>query len=83
MSDQNWRVNARCAQDDIDPETFYPGPGSNGHKALRLCKVCPVAVDCLIEALSEERSNDHGVWGGTTHEQRVLLRNSGRVLSRG
>jgi WhiB family redox-sensing transcriptional regulator len=39
----------------------------------RLCRRCPVATECLVEAL--DNRIEYGVWGGLTErERRVLLR---------
>lgn len=39
--------------------------------AKRVCGVCPVRRDCLDHAI---RFREHGVWGGTTMEERAVLR---------
>lgn len=54
----------------------YPELGQNetAKKAIRVCQACPVRQACLDYALSQPPSNDHGVWGGTTHLQRRRLR---------
>lgn len=65
----DWYLDALCAQ--VDPELFYPEQGSGGQKAMRVCAQCPVIAECLDFAIkSRER---HGIWGGTTPNQRLAM----------
>jgi WhiB family transcriptional regulator, redox-sensing transcriptional regulator len=71
----DWRDNAACAHED--PELFFPesGPGVTRPETIvakRICGGCPVRVPCLRWALDHGVSN--GIWGGTTEEERRLLR---------
>jgi hypothetical protein len=45
------------------PEVFFP----------EVCDDCPVRLRCFDYALS---AGMQGIWGGTTHEERVKLRTS-------
>lgn len=55
-----WTEQAVCAS--VDPELFYPEQGGSTRKAIRICRTCPVASDCLAYAVSiGERE---GIWGG-------------------
>jgi WhiB family redox-sensing transcriptional regulator len=67
----NWRDRALCY--GADPEIFFP-PTIGGKKvaaeALKICRSCPVRIECLKYAL---RHKAHGVWGGTTQRQRALM----------
>ncbi|MDT9698165.1 WhiB family transcriptional regulator [Streptomyces sp. P17] len=71
-----WTERAACR--DTDPETFFPLPGASGGVdreavAKRLCGRCPVARECLREALL--RDEGAGIWGGfNARERRELLR---------
>lgn len=74
----NWRDHAACR--DIDPELFFPvgnaGPAlAQIDRAKRVCAGCAVRVPCLKWALAS--GQDAGVWGGTTEDERRVLR-SGR-----
>jgi hypothetical protein len=70
MSDQNWRASAACA--DYPDEVFFPHPNDDGRAAKRICAECPVARECLTEALTKRE--EHGVWGGLTeHERRQII----------
>jgi WhiB family redox-sensing transcriptional regulator len=74
-SPTSWRDLAACRE--VDPEIFFP-IGTTGaalgqiHEAQAICARCPVAADCLSWAL--HIGQDHGVWGGTTPEERRALR---------
>jgi len=74
----DWRDHARCL--DEDPDLFFP-IGSTGpavvqaNRAKEICRRCPVVSDCLDWALSNYQ--DAGVWGGTTEEERRLMRRTG------
>lgn len=71
-----WTERAACR--DTDPEIFFPLPGASGGLdreaiAKRLCGRCPVARECLREALV--RDEGAGIWGGfNARERRELLR---------
>lgn len=42
----------------------------NPRQAMKICKSCPVADQCLKYALIY---GEYGIWGGTTREARVQL----------
>ena len=65
-----WTTAARCAE--TDPELFFPENRYETATARRICRDCPVRTDCLTTAL--EDSSLTGVWGGTTPEERRILR---------
>lgn len=69
-----WRSQARCVGED--PRRFTdPRPGSDDTRhAIATCQSCPVKQPCLDEALTHPTPIDVGIWGGTTPEQRALLR---------
>ena len=70
-----WRLRAACRQ--ADPDLFFPigttGPaiGQIG-EAKRICQACPVRTSCLGWALRHGIS--FGIWGGTTEDDRQVLR---------
>ncbi|MGW0905817.1 WhiB family transcriptional regulator [Streptomyces sp. NPDC002853] len=78
-----WVERAACR--DCDPDTFFPSGRSPDDTELeaaakRLCASCPVAADCLSEALAHEESA--GIWGGlTVRERRELRRVAGTVAA--
>lgn len=68
---------ALCAE--TDPEAFFPELGANEGtvaEAVAVCRKCPVLPPCLAWAVKHEK---HGVWGGTTPNQRKALRRPERA----
>ena len=66
-----WMSYSACQ--DTDPDLFFPiaaaGPALRQiAEAKAICARCPVLTDCLNYAL--ETSQDTGVWGGTSEEER-------------
>lgn len=81
--DATWMEDAACREPRVDPELFFPvtesGPGVRQVAAARaVCARCPVQRQCRDWAL--QAGEPAGIWGGTTPEERRLLR--GRMLRR-
>ena len=74
-ADYSWRRYSLCR--DTDPELFFP-VGTTGQalvqidEAKRVCGECTVREECLQFAL--ETNQDSGIWGGTSEEERRVLR---------
>jgi WhiB family redox-sensing transcriptional regulator len=68
--DLAWQDQALCAQ--VDPELFFPSKGSGVRIPKRVCRVCPVRAECLDYAF--ENDLHHGVWGGTSEQERRRMR---------
>jgi WhiB family redox-sensing transcriptional regulator len=74
-AEYGWRKEALCR--DTDPELFFP-IGTTGaalvqiEQAKGVCRQCPVRDDCLEFAL--RTNQDSGIWGGTSEEERRVLR---------
>ncbi len=69
----DWRDRAEC-KDDPTPDRWFVTP-SDRHgiaAAKAICRRCPVAAECLAEAMADP--SIVGVWGGTTENQRAKLR---------
>jgi WhiB family redox-sensing transcriptional regulator len=71
----NWRDGVACR--DADPEVFFPigttGPAvGQTEEAKRICRVCQVRIQCLAWALDNGVTD--GVWGGTTPDERQVIR---------
>ena len=74
--DYSWQARAACA--GLPGEVFL-GPDEERPRdrtrretlALRVCRSCTVRGACLTHALQVPER--HGVWGGTTPEQRLAL----------
>ena len=74
----SWESRAACTH--CDPDLFFPigasGPARRqiAH-AKAICACCQVRGECLQFALTTHQV--HGVWGGTSEEERRLLRSRG------
>jgi WhiB family redox-sensing transcriptional regulator len=71
----SWYDYAACQ--NLDPEMFFPvgttGPAlKQAGEAKRICASCPVQSMCLEWAVLARI--DHGVWGGTSEEDRRALK---------
>lgn len=69
-----------CAS--TDPEAWFPEPRSfteANQLAVKLCGTCEFRQPCLDYALSQPRIS--GIWGGTTHNDRVALRREERAVA--
>jgi WhiB family redox-sensing transcriptional regulator len=69
-----WRSLGACLA--ADPDLFFPissaGPAAGQiSRAKSICAACPVRQQCLSFAL--DTGQVHGVWGGTTAEERQSL----------
>lgn len=56
---------------DHDPHLWFPATGEDPGPARRICHTCPLIAACQTYALAHDV---HGVWGGTTYQQRRDLR---------
>lgn len=78
-SDDSWRSRAACRGMEVD--LFFP-VGRTGEavgeiaRAKAICARCPVRRQCLAFALAS--GQHHGVWGGTSEDERAAA--SGRRL---
>lgn len=73
-----WASQGACL--DSDPDLFFPiaasGPGLQQiAQAKAVCACCPVRRECLQYALATHQV--HGVWGGTSEEERQPPRSRG------
>lgn len=72
---EGWAARGACRHSD--PELFFPvtdiGPSAAQLvRAKAVCRQCPVRAECLEFALSSGQA--FGVWGGTTQDERRLIR---------
>jgi len=75
IESDEWRRVAACR--DTDPDLFFPvgttGPAIEQiSTAKAVCSQCEAQVDCLDFAIATNQ--DSGIWGGTSEEERRLLR---------
>ena len=71
----DWLAGAACLS--ADPDLFFPvssaGPSvGQTAQAKAICARCRVRPECLRFALATREA--HGVWGGTSEEERRRLR---------
>jgi WhiB family redox-sensing transcriptional regulator len=69
-----WMTRGACR--GIDPELFFPvavmgAAAGQVSSAKAVCGRCEVCADCLSYALE---TMPHGIWGGTTREERIAMR---------
>jgi len=72
-TDEPWRADAQCL--DEDPDLWFPASENPTHptwdEPRALCAVCPVAAQCLDDALATEtRSTRFGIRGGMGPDER-------------
>jgi WhiB family transcriptional regulator, redox-sensing transcriptional regulator len=78
-----WRNDATCR--DLDPDLFFP-VGVTGYAveqieaAKSFCRNCPSKDACLDFAITTNQ--EYGVWGGTTEDERRVLRREWRAQMR-
>ena len=78
----NWREDVACR--DADPDLFFP-IGTTGatlrqmEEAKRICRDCPVQVQCLAWALGNGVTG--GVWEGTTPDERRVIQSLSRTTT--
>lgn len=66
-----WRSNAACKN---KTSLFFPADDRKTVRyteALSICNSCEVIKDCLKYAVKYQMT--HGIWGGTTPNQRQVL----------
>jgi WhiB family transcriptional regulator, redox-sensing transcriptional regulator len=69
ITDGDWTKLALCAGRP-DRGSWFPDDYSEEAvaRAVAICRVCPVRVDCLTYVITNKQTD--GVWGGTTPAQR-------------
>ncbi|MFB4318175.1 WhiB family transcriptional regulator [Actinomadura sp. 21ATH] len=83
-NEEHWSDQAICR--GADPDLFFPIGYSapilreQERAAKAICANCPVTADCLSWALRVGEPD--GIWGGTTPEERRLLRRSAEAPPR-
>jgi WhiB family redox-sensing transcriptional regulator len=81
--DDHWREDAACAS--VDPDLFFPvgvtGPAVGQiASAKAVCSECRSRAECLEFAITTNQ--EYGVWGGTSEEERRVLRRAWRARQR-
>jgi WhiB family redox-sensing transcriptional regulator len=65
----DWQLRALCRQ--VDPKLFFPPRNGSSPDAVRVCRGCPVQVECLTEALATD--DRYGIRAGLSGRQRRAL----------
>lgn len=70
----SWMTHGACL--GTDPELFFPvavtvAATEQVSSAKAVCGRCQVRENCLSYAL---RAMPHGIWGGTTRQERIAMR---------
>ena len=78
----NWREDVACR--DADPDLFFPISTTGAalrqmEEAKRICRGCPVQIQCLAWALASGVTD--GVWGATTPDERRVIRSLSRKMT--
>jgi len=63
-----WEDRALCPEVG-DPEIFFSEARETRARARRVCRLCPVSLQCLEYALENELT--YGIWGGLSGRQRA------------
>jgi WhiB family redox-sensing transcriptional regulator len=71
----DWGLRAACRS--ADPELFFPVSGAGPSvaqvaEAKTVCARCEVRRECLAFALATRQP--YGIWGGTSPDERTVLR---------
>ncbi len=80
----DWRDQAVCSREENTP-LFFP-VGITGAAAAQIevakavCITCPVRQECLEHAITTNQ--EYGIWGGTSEEERRVLRRTWRAEQR-
>lgn len=79
----DWRKDAACAH--VDTDLFFPvgvtGPAIPQIAAAKaVCEECPARATCLDFAITTNQ--EYGIWGGTSEEERRVLRRRWRAEQR-
>jgi WhiB family redox-sensing transcriptional regulator len=78
----NWREDV--ARRDADPDLFFPISTTGAalrqmEEAKWICRGCLVQIQCLAWALASGVTD--GVWGGTTPDERRVIRSLSRKMT--
>ncbi len=71
----DWYRHGHCRLGALDPDAWFPTTpaGPDAERAKRICRRCPVTLDCLRHAVSD--TDLDGIWGGTDAiERKAALR---------
>lgn len=72
-----WQAEALCRQ--FDPDTWFPDPSEVPENARRVCRLCPVRMECVTAAIASDEK--YGVWGGFLARHLPRVARNGVALS--
>ena len=80
---------AACRSPEVNPDWWFAdffgtrpeGLGQEQKLAVKICKTCPHALECLRWAM--DRPEDYGIWGGVTAKGRANMRRFKREQVKG
>lgn len=80
-----WRGQSACVDSPTGAKLFFPvgvtGPAEiQIRQAKAVCQACPVQTACLDYAITTNQ--EYGIWGGTSEEERRVLRRKWRAEQR-
>lgn len=64
-----WQLKGLC--NNYDPECFQPATELDARIPKRICRACPVIVQCRAWALNSHEAS--GVWGGLSEADRQRI----------
>ncbi len=68
LAGENWRKDSLCIEyPEVD---WFPAKGEPNDAARTICARCLVQAECLTFALSAPETRYHGIWAGTTPQER-------------
>jgi WhiB family redox-sensing transcriptional regulator len=79
-----WFSKAACRGAPI--EMFFLERGCSKHDsqpARDICSSCPVQPECLEYAVTQPEAHVRGIWGGTTAQERRIMRRQIRAIKTG
>lgn len=72
----SWRWKAACRGEPTELFFAERGRAQKTAQAKAICRECPVRIDCLDFALSFADKDLPGIYGGTTENERRVMRNT-------
>lgn len=73
-----WMQKAECK--NHNPQMWWPSKSEAPNPvAISICNRCPVKDECLEYAVQDPEC--HGIWGGTSHKERIRIRRARRLDS--
>lgn len=70
--DLSWQDFASCQY--VDGDLWFPEKGGSTREAKQVCASCGVQQICLDFALTHPLTSRHGIWGGTSEQERRRMR---------